>query len=351
MARRIWTEASPGRQTLIIAALIIVLLGNILMLGRSLNLFNLPGEKSALAQAKENSSMLVGYIERWASEQGLSGLQTVRDLVARLQYDVNRARSMEELAQVMLNGGASAKEILDRERDAKRREVLQNLINDDLNVARVRQKITINVGNEQGTGVVVNDPAHVLSEYTINEIKEHPLCASAFDNISFDVYEGKAKVVNIRSLYDHMKALQQETQTLQAELRRINSLAGFASVSGAGVVIELFDSAGGYATEDIVHDYDIRDFVNELYAAGAMAVSVGGQRLTATSSIRCAGPVVLVNQKQVVVNPVVIQAVGDPEVLYSSMDLVINTYKATRSIHITIEKQTELLLPAAVSSP
>lgn len=351
MARKIWAEASPGRQTFVIAMLVVVLLGNIFMLGRSLNLFYLPGERSALAQAKENSSTLIGYIERWGSEQGLSGLQTVRDLVARLQYDVSRARSLEELAQVMLNGGASAKEILDRERDAKRREVLQKLVNEDPAVARVRQKITINISNELGTGVVVNDPAHVLSEYTINAIKEHPLCALAFDSITIDVIEGNAKVVNIRSLYDHMKALQQETQTLQAELRRINSLAGFASVTGAGVVVELYDSAGGYTTGDIVHDGDIRDVINELYASGAVAVSVGGQRLTATSSIRCVGPVVLVNQKQIVVNPVVIQAVGDPEVLYSGMDLVINTYKATRGIDITIEKQADLLLPAAGSTP
>lgn len=351
MARKIWVESSPGRQTFIIALLVVVLLGNILMLGRSLNLFNLPGERNSLAMAKQNSSTLITYIERWASEQGLSGLQNVRDLVARLQYDVNRARSLEELAQVMLNGGASAKEILDMERDAKRREVLQNLVNDDAGIARVRQKITINIGNELGTGVIVNDPAHVLSEHTVNAIKEHPLCALAFDSITLDVFEGKAKVVNIRSLYDHMKALQQETQTLQAELRRINSLAGFASVTGAGVIVELYDAAGGYTTGDIVHDADIRDIINELYAAGAVAISVGGQRLTATSSIRCVGPVVLVNQKQIVVNPVVIQAVGDPDVLYSSMDLVVNTFRATRGIHIQLEKQAEISLPSAVSNP
>ena len=87
--------------------------------------------------------------------------------MARLQYDVNRARSFEELAQVMLNGGASAKEILDMERAAKRREVLQNLINEDPGISRVREKVTINVSNELGTEVVVNDPANVLSEHTV----------------------------------------------------------------------------------------------------------------------------------------------------------------------------------------
>ncbi|NLW16222.1 MAG: DUF881 domain-containing protein [Firmicutes bacterium] len=350
MARKNWVEMAPGRQTVVIAMLVIVLLGNILMLGRSLNLFYLPGEKNALELAKENSFTLISYIERWANEQGLSGLQSVRDLVARLQYDVSRSRSLEELAQVMLNGGASAKEILDMERAAKRREVLQNLINDDPGIARVRQKITINISNEQGTEVSVHDPAGVLSEQTITAIKEHPLCSLAFDNISIEVVDGTAKAVNIRSLYDQVKALQQETQTLQAELRSIKSLAGFASVTGAGVRLKLYDSPGGYTSGDIVHDTDIRDIVNELFAAGAVAVSVGGQRLTTTSSIRCVGPVVLVNQKQIVVNPVVIEAVGDPEVLFSSMDLIINTFTASRGIVIEVEKEAELTLPAAVSN-
>lgn len=351
MARRIWAESSPGRQTFIIALLVVVLLGNIMMLGRSLNLFHLPGERNALAIAKENSSTLIAYIERWASDQGLSGLQTVRDLVARLQYDVNRARSLEELARVVLDGGASAKEILNMELDAKRREVLQNLINEDPALARVRQKITINVSNEQGTEVVVNDPAKVLSEQTISAIKEHPLYGSTFDNIAIEVIDGKAKAVIIRSLEDHMKALQQETQTLQAELRRVNSAAGFASITGAGVTVKLFDAPGGYTSEDIVHDADIRDIVNELYAGGAVAVSVGGQRLTATSSIRCVGPVALVNQKQIVVNPVVIEAIGDPEVLRSSMDIIIHTFEAVRGVYIEVEMNDELTLPAAVNNP
>lgn len=351
MARKVWAEASPGRQTVVIALLAIVLLGNIVMLGRSLDLFQLPGERSALTIAKENAAELIAYVERWANEQGLSGLQTVRDLVARLQYDVTKARSLDELAQVVLNGGASAKEILNMERDAKRREVLQNLVNEDSGIARIRQKITINVSNELGTAVSIADPANVLSQATLTAIKEHPLCNSAFDNIAIDVADGKAKVVNIRSLYDHMKALQQETQTLQTELRRVSSAAGFASITGAGITVKLFDAPGGFNSGDIVHDADIRDMVNELYAGGAVAVSVGGQRLTATSSIRCVGPVVLVNQKQIVVNPIVIEAVGDADVLYSSMDLIVHTFEATRGIYIEVEQLPEVTLPAATSNP
>jgi len=61
----------------------------------------------------------------------------------------------------------------------------------------------------------------------------------------------------------------------------------------------------------VVQDKDVRDVVNELYAAGAQGIEVGGQRLVATSSIRSAGPQILVNQNSIPVNPVVIKAVGD----------------------------------------
>ena len=50
-------------------------------------------------------------------------------------------------------------------------------------------------------------------------------------------------------------------------------------------------------------------------AAGAAGVEIRGQRITVRSSVRCAGPVVLVNQRPIVVNPIVIKAVGDPELL------------------------------------
>lgn len=351
MARKVWAEASPRRQTVVIALLVIVLLGNIVMLGRSLNLFQLPGERNALTIARENANVLIAYIERWANEQGLSGLQTVRDLVARLQYDVTKARSLDELAQVVLNGGASARDILNMEQDAKRREVLQNIINEDPGIERIRQKVTINISNELGTEVSINDPAHVLSQQALTAIREHPLCASAFDNIAIDVADGKAKVVAVRSLTDHIKTLQQETQTLQTELRQVRAAAGFASITGEGITVKLFDAPGGYNSGDIVHDADIRDMINELYAGGAVAISVGGQRLTATSSIRCVGPVVLVNQKQIVVNPIVIEAIGDKEVLYSAMDLILHTFEATRGIYIEVEQHSELTLPAASSNP
>ncbi len=121
--------------------------------------------------------------------------------------------------------------------------------------------------------------------------------------------------------------------------------AGLAEMSGSGVVIKLYDAPEGYTASDIIHDSDVRDVVNELFAAGAKGVAVGGQRLIATSAIRCVGPVIRVNQKEISANPVVIEAVGDPEVLSSGLDIIRFSLEFHRNFRIEIEKKDNVVLP------
>ena len=73
----------------------------------------------------------------------------------------------------------------------------------------------------------------------------------------------------------------------------------------------------GIPTIFIVHETDIRHTINESFAAGANGIA-GGQRLTATSAIRCVGPSILVNDERIAVNPVEIHAIGDPAALSSA---------------------------------
>jgi uncharacterized protein YlxW (UPF0749 family) len=63
-----------------------------------------------------------------------------------------------------------------------------------------------------------------------------------------------------------------------------------------------------------VTDRDLQTVVNEIWAAGAEAVAVNGQRLTALSAIRSAGDAVLVDFRPLT-PPYRIEAVGDPHKL------------------------------------
>jgi len=73
-------------------------------------------------------------------------------------------------------------------------------------------------------------------------------------------------------------------ETVRVELARTRMVAGLAAVEGPGVIVTLNDSkrqAGPGESPELflVHDNDILQVVNELFAAGAEAVSVNGQRM------------------------------------------------------------------------
>jgi uncharacterized protein YlxW (UPF0749 family) len=63
-----------------------------------------------------------------------------------------------------------------------------------------------------------------------------------------------------------------------------------------------------------VRDGDLQLVVNALWAAGAEAVSINGQRLGPATAIRFAGEAVLVDFRPVT-NPYEVSAIGDPDTL------------------------------------
>ena len=96
---------------------------------------------------------------------------------------------------------------------------------------------------------------------------------------------------------------------------------GGVAMSGSGVVLTLDDSAplpsgpgAGPGTVNRVTDGDLQIAVNGLWAAGAEAVSVNGQRVSSTTAIRTAGSAVLVDFRPLS-PPYEITALGDPDTL------------------------------------
>jgi uncharacterized protein YlxW (UPF0749 family) len=66
-----------------------------------------------------------------------------------------------------------------------------------------------------------------------------------------------------------------------------------------------------------VLDRDVQSIVNALWAGGAEAVAVNGERLTTQSAIRQAGDAILVNFVPLA-SPYVVTAIGDPVTLETS---------------------------------
>lgn len=101
--------------------------------------------------------------------------------------------------------------------------------------------------------------------------------------------------------------------------------AGLTALKGPGLVVRLTDSPRQPGqSEDpydfIVHDLDLTVLVNELWASGAEAVEVNGQRIVARSAIRCVGPTVLVNTNRIA-SPFIVKAIGDVDHLEGGLKM------------------------------
>jgi uncharacterized protein YlxW (UPF0749 family) len=102
------------------------------------------------------------------------------------------------------------------------------------------------------------------------------------------------------------------------DLDRAAAAAAAAPVSGSAAVITVADAP---ATRDStaaqngrIYDQDLQKLVNGLWTAGATAVAVNGQRMTATTAIRSAGDAILVDFRPLS-PPYEIAAIGDPKTL------------------------------------
>lgn len=91
---------------------------------------------------------------------------------------------------------------------------------------------------------------------------------------------------------------------------------GTVAVGGPGLTVTLTDSARAAAgdeqfADERVQDLDLQIVANGLWEAGAEAIAINGQRLTAVSAIRSAGQAILVDLVPLV-GPYRVEAVGDP---------------------------------------
>lgn len=131
------------------------------------------------------------------------------------------------------------------------------------------------------------------------------------NKLSADLSDTRSRLVEIEAALGKGQSVRAELMS-QFETARLQ--AGLAGMTGPGVVVRMADSPRKPSGEDdpyffIVHDVDIQALVNELWAAGAEAITVNDQRIVTRSSIRCVGPTILVNANRLA-SPYVIKAIG-----------------------------------------
>jgi uncharacterized protein YlxW (UPF0749 family) len=159
--------------------------------------------------------------------------------------------------------------------------------------------------------------------------------------------------------------LQTETDRLESDWLSNNSDAGglFAqrnllalrggtsAVRGPGVEIVVDDAVDAEDDRNTVLYSDLQQLVNGLWRAGAEAISINGERLTALSAIRNAGDAITVNFRKLS-RPYRILAIGNRETLPSlfadstSGQTWLDVQRQV-GLRFTMRKQSLLRLPAA----
>lgn len=144
-----------------------------------------------------------------------------------------------------------------------------------------------------------------------------------------------------------------------ARLRTLEAGTGLGRVRGDGVVVRLADAPvqdDGTVTGDsgagpsrVIYS-DLQKVANDLWAAGAEAIAINGQRLTATSTIRSAGAAILVDFRPVT-SPYEVSAIG-PRSLRDRFDDSRSAYLMRRvardtGLSFEVRGADDLTLPAA----
>lgn len=138
--------------------------------------------------------------------------------------------------------------------------------------------------------------------------------------------------------------------SMKGQIDYLSLMSGTTDLKGEGVIITLNDGENANntttRTDTLVHDSDVLTVVNELKAAGAEAISVNGQRIIATSAIRCVGPVIQVNYQKVAA-PFEIKAIGNAQYLESAMNIkngVVDMLKEL-GVSVSVSREKEVKIP------
>lgn len=161
------------------------------------------------------------------------------------------------------------------------------------------------------------------------------------------------------------RAALQQTGGSQADV--VSLLSGATAVHGPGVKLVVNDAkeassggdgtnpreSAGFSDTGRVRDRDMQRVVNGLWASGAEAVSINGQRLTALSAIRAAGDAILVDNRPLV-PPYTVLAVGDGRKLSTAFQnsadgLYLHALQDNFGIRTAISAEGDVRLPAAPS--
>ena len=182
--------------------------------------------------------------------------------------------------------------------------------------ANVEDYVPVTIQSIENTKVEIENIKKELEDlHIIIESKEEEL------EVLEDISKGDENIIDVLkdNLYSNM------------------IVSGYVKLKGPGISIKMYDNpdseiVGFDINDDIIHDSDVLNILNDLWLAGAEAISINDERVVSTSEIKCNGPIIRINDRAIG-TPFIIKAIGNPQVLMASVnapdtygDLLKNVY-------------------------
>ncbi|MBA2554743.1 MAG: DUF881 domain-containing protein [Geodermatophilaceae bacterium] len=132
----------------------------------------------------------------------------------------------------------------------------------------------------------------------------------------------------VAALGEQVGAGDADVAAAQADADALAPAVGLTAVHGPGLSVALDDAptaddgtlpVGARADDVVVHQSDVQAVVNAMWAGGAEAMTLMGDRIIATSAVRCVGNTLLLHGRTYS-PPFTVTAIGDPQRMLAALD-------------------------------
>lgn len=137
-------------------------------------------------------------------------------------------------------------------------------------------------------------------------------------------------------------------EALRQQVEEYRMALGLVPVEGPGVAVRVAEPRTPPRQGPVTVQYqDLVAVANELWAAGAEALAVNGQRVVATSGFSQVGGTILVNLRRLQ-PPYVLEAIGDPATLEGALNIRGGVVEGLRGLglDVRVERRERVRLPA-----
>lgn len=204
----------------------------------------------------------------------------------------------------------------------------------------------------------------LISYQTGQDVEDYSLVSlSSIQLMKEEIEDSEDEMENLNKLIDEKneklgllkRATEEDDETLEEYLKKeiesIKLVAGLKDIKGPGIRLIIGDNEerqliGENIQDDIIHDSEVQIILNDLKNAGAEAISINGERLIYRSEVKCGGPIIRINGRSSA-NPFVIDVIGDPKLLYSSVTAKKSfgwTLKEVYNKKVEVEMQDEIFI-------